>query len=58
METKTTFKKQSEGERAEFLKKTYQKPVLLTYGLVKHLTQSSGTVAGDAATNMTTMAMA
>jgi len=52
MQTKTTLKKYAHGERGEFLKKIYQKPALKTYGLVKHLTQSAGSVNGDAGQGM------
>jgi hypothetical protein len=36
----------------ESLKKKYQKPVLTTHGLVRHLTQSTGTKNGDGGQNM------
>lgn len=37
---------------AASLKREYQKPKLVTYGLVKHLTQSTGSVNGDAGQGM------
>ena len=37
---------------AGFGKKAYQKPALKTYGLVKHLTQSTGSANGDTGQNM------
>lgn len=52
MQTKTTLKKYAHGERGEFLKKTYQKPALKTYGLVKNLTQGVGSVNGDGGQGM------
>jgi hypothetical protein len=53
MQTKTTLKKYAHGERGEFLKKTYQKPALKTYGLVKNLTQGTGATAnGDGGQQM------
>ena len=45
-------KEYADGERVEFLKKTYQRPVLKTYGLVKYLTQSAGSANGDAGPGM------
>ena len=52
MQKKTSGKEYADGGRSGFLKKTYQKPVLKTYGLVKHLTQSGGTLNGEAGANM------
>ena len=37
---------------AESPKKKYHEPTLIIYGLVKHLTQSAGSVNGDAGQNM------
>jgi hypothetical protein len=52
MQEKTSFENYTDGEKVAFLKKTYQKPVLKTYGLVKHLTQSAGSANGDAGAGM------
>ncbi len=39
MQTKTSLNEHAKGEKVGLLKKHYQKPVLKTYGPVKHLTQ-------------------
>jgi hypothetical protein len=51
MQTKTSLKNHK-GEKVEALRKNYQKPVLKTYGLVKHLTQSAGSTNGDTGPGM------
>jgi hypothetical protein len=52
MQKKTSLKNSANDERVEFLKKPYQKPILKTYGLVKHLTQSTGSQNGDGGATM------
>jgi hypothetical protein len=47
MEKKTELEKFANAAKPELLKKIYQKPVLKTYGLVKHLTQTTGCQNGD-----------
>ena len=47
MNTKTTLKNKFEREGCKIFKRSYQKPVLKTYGKVKHLTQSTGSANGD-----------
>jgi len=52
MNTKTSHSEQSAGASTQPLRKTYQKPVLKSFGLVKDLTQSTGSQNGDAGQNM------
>jgi hypothetical protein len=47
MQKKVLIKRYANGARVELLKKTYQTPVLKTYGLVKHLTQGTGGTGAD-----------
>lgn len=52
MQRKTEIRPQSKGNEVETPKARYQKPDLKIYGLVKHLTQATGTANGDAGQGM------
>ena len=52
MQTKTEIQSKLNGNEVEILKQPYQKPALKTYGLVKQLTQATGSVNGDAGQGM------
>lgn len=52
MQTQLETRQKTMGEDTQLIKKAYQKPDLKTYGLVKQLTQSTGSINGDAGQGM------
>jgi len=52
MDTTTSDSKQSAGKGIVLPRKSYRKPALKHYGLVKNLTQSTGSQNGDGGQNM------
>jgi hypothetical protein len=52
MQEKSSPSTSCNDENVVFLKKSYAKPMLKNYGHVRHLTQATGSVNGDAGQGM------